>query len=255
MAANRNAGKHIGTGREPPASGAGAPTGRRRRIFLAAVLGTAALAAMSVLAAVGAFNGNAATLTFSDNFDRANGALGSNWTGVSDGALAISAQAAAGTHASGISGDIWTAESYSSNQYSQVGVTSAQLTGGQWIGPAVRLQEGGQNGYAGIYNWNNGSPELMLFKRTGGKWAQLGKSYSSGPLAAGTVLKLEAVGSTLAFLENGTERIAVYDPALTGGAPAFSSPVRRRPATGRAAPPGSQPITSARTRMASHPTT
>ena len=27
------------------------------------------------------------------------------------------------------------------------------------------------------------------------------------------------VGSTLAFLENGTERIAVYDPALTGGAP------------------------------------
>ena len=219
MAANRNAGKNIGTGREPPASGAGAPTGRRRRIFLAAVLGTAALAAMSVLAAVGAFNGNAATLTFSDNFDRANGALGSNWTGVSDGALAISAQAAAGTHASGISGDIWTAESYSSNQYSQVGVTSAQLTGGQWIGPAVRLQEGGQNGYAGIYNWNNGSPELMLFKRTGGKWAQLGKSYSSGPLAAGTVLKLEAVGSTLAFLENGTERIAVYDPALTGGAP------------------------------------
>ena len=33
------------------------------------------------------------------------------------------------------------------------------------------------------------------------------------------MLKLEAVGSTLAFLENGTERIAVYDPALTGGAP------------------------------------
>ena len=150
MAADRNAGKHIGAGWEPPASGGGAPTGRRRRIFVATVLGAAALAAMSVLAAVGAFNGNAAALTGSDNFDRANGALGSNWTGVSDGALAISAQAVAGTHASGISGDIWTAGSYGSNQYSQVGVTSAQLTGGQWIGPAVRLQDGGQDGYAGV---------------------------------------------------------------------------------------------------------
>ena len=82
MAADRNAGKHIRTGRAPPASGALAPTGRRRRIFVAAVLGAAALAAMSVLAAVGAFNGNAAALTVSDNFDRANGALGSSWTTV-----------------------------------------------------------------------------------------------------------------------------------------------------------------------------
>ena len=112
-----------------------------------------------------------------------------------------------------------TAESYSSNQYSQVDVTSAQLTGAQWIGPAVRLQDGGQDGYAGIYNWNNGSPELMLFKGTGGNWAQLGNAYSSGPLAAGTQLKLMVVGSTLSFLENGVERIAVYDPSMAGGAP------------------------------------
>ena len=160
-----------------------------------------------------------ATGSGSDDFDRPDGPLGANWTGISDGSLTISAQAAAGTNASDISGDMRTAESYSSNQYSQVEVTSAQLTGAQWIGPAVRLQDGGQDGYAGIYNWNNGSPELMLFKRTGGNWAQLGNTYSSGPLTAGTALKLEAVGSTLAFLENGTERIAVYDPALTGGAP------------------------------------
>ena len=34
--------------------------------------------------------------------------------------------------------DIRTAEGYASNQYSQVEVTSTQLTGGQWVGPAVR---------------------------------------------------------------------------------------------------------------------
>jgi hypothetical protein len=66
MTAKRNAGTHIGIGREPPgspASGARPPTSRRRRMFGAAVLGAAALAALSALAAVGAFNGNAAVLT------------------------------------------------------------------------------------------------------------------------------------------------------------------------------------------------
>ncbi len=155
----------------------------------------------------------------SDDFNRPDGSLGANWTDMSDGGLTISAQAAAGTSASGTSGDMRTAESYTSNQYSQVEVTSTQLTGWQWIGPAVRTQNGGQDGYVGIYNWNNGSPELMLFKRSGGNWTQLGSAYSTGPLAAGTQLKLMVVGSTLSFLENGVERIAAYDNDLVGGAP------------------------------------
>jgi hypothetical protein len=155
----------------------------------------------------------------SDNFNRPDGPLGANWTNISDGGLTISSQAVAGTNGSGTSGDIRTAESYSSNQYSQVEVTSSQLTGNQWIGAAVRMQNSGQNGYAGIYYWNNGSPELMLFERSSGNWTQLGNAYSSGPLAAGTQLKLMVVGSTLSFLENGVERIAVYDGSLVNGAP------------------------------------
>ena len=53
-------------------------------------------------------------------------------------------------------------------------MTATALSGGQWIAAAVRLQTSGQNGYAGLYYWNYGSPELMLFKRTGGAWTQLG---------------------------------------------------------------------------------
>ena len=155
----------------------------------------------------------------SDNFNRADGPLGANWTDISDGGMAISSQAAAGTNASGTSGDMRTGESYSSNQYSQVEVTSSQLTGNQWIGTAVRMQNSGQDGYAGLYYWNNGSPELILYKRSSGNWTQLGNAYSSGPLAAGTQLKLMVVGSTLSFLENGVERIAVYDNSLVNGAP------------------------------------
>ena len=75
-------------------------------------------------------------------------------------------------------------------------VTSTQLTGGQWIGPMVRAQNGGLNAYVGIYFWNNGSPELQLFKRSGGNsWTQLGSTYNSGPLAAGT--QLEVTGGRL----------------------------------------------------------
>ena len=39
-------------------------------------------------------------------------------------------------------------------------MTSTQLTGGQWIGPAVRVQDGGQDAYLGIYYWNFGNPVL-----------------------------------------------------------------------------------------------
>jgi putative esterase len=129
--------------------------------------------------------------------------------------MAISSQAVAG----GLSGDTRTGESYTSDQYSQVEVTSTQLTGNQWIGPAVRVQNGGQNAYVGVYNWNSGSPSLMLFERNSGNWSQIGNTYNSGPLTVGTQLKVMAVGDTVAFLVNGVERIAAGATDLSGGAP------------------------------------
>ena len=160
----------------------------------------------------------------SDDFNRADGSLGPNWTNISDGGLAISSQTAAGTAAAANSGDIRTAEAYPSDQYSQVEVTSTQLTGGQWIGPMVRAQSSGQNAYVGIYYWNFGSPELMLFKRSGGGWIQLGGIFSSGPLAAGAQLQLKAVGSTVSLP---AERRSAHNShgyrRATGGAPGIMS--------------------------------
>ena len=158
-----------------------------------------------------------------DDFNRANGSLGPNWTDVSDGGLAIVSQAAAGTASAGVTGDIRTAESYTSDQYSQVAVTSTQLTGGQWIGPTVRAQSGGQSAYVGIYYWNNGHPVLLLFKRSGGSWTQLGSTYTSGALAAGTQLQVQAVGSAISFLQNGVQRISATDTSISGGAPGVMS--------------------------------
>ena len=101
---------------------------------------------------------------------------------------------------------MWAADTFTSDQFSAVEVTSTQLSGGQWVGPAVRMQNNGQNGYLGIYFWNSGSPVLMLYKRTGGSWAQLGGTYYLGPLSAGTQLELTAVGSKISFLVNGVQR-------------------------------------------------
>ena len=138
---------------------------------------------------------------------------------MSDRRLAISSHAVTGTSASGVSGDMWASNAFTNDQYSQVEVTSTQLTGGQWIGPAVRAQGGGQNAYLGIYWWNGGSPELRLFLRHAGNWAPIGSAYNSGPLAAGTKLELMAVGNTISFLENGVQRISAADSTLSGGAP------------------------------------
>ncbi len=154
-----------------------------------------------------------------DDFNRVDGPLGSSWADIGDGGLAISGQQVTGTASGALTGDIRTAETYPGDQFSQITLTSTQLTGSQWVGPAVRMSGGGQNGYVGLYSWNDGSPDVMLFERNAGTWSQLGDIYDSGALPPGTTLKLMVTGSTVALLVNGTERIAVGDTTLTGGAP------------------------------------
>ena len=182
------------------------------------VVGSANVTNVSVTCATPGGTGSGPT-TASDNFNRANGSLGANWTDMTVGGLAISGDNVIGTQASGNSGDIYTGATFASDQSSQVQVTSTPIGGGQWIGPAVRAQNGGQSLYVGIYFGNNGSPVLDLFKLINGSWTQLGSSFASGTLAAGTELTLSVTGSTLSFSENGVVEITATDTSLTGGAP------------------------------------
>lgn len=105
------------------------------------------------------------------------------------------------------------------NQYSQIEIGSTEVIGTEWDGVAVRVRNGGQDAYVGVCKRNNRKTVLMLFKVIRGKWTKLDGSYISGPLAAGTKLRLVAVGSTIAFMENGTQRVAVGDSSLSGGVP------------------------------------
>jgi len=156
-----------------------------------------------------------------DNFNRADGDLGPDWAPMSDGGLSIASNQVIGAD-QGAAGDIRVAESYGSDQYSQIQVTSTQLPSGDWVGPTVRSQNGGQDTYLGVY-WNDPysqTYELLVYVRHSGQWDQLGSTYTlSGPLPAGTQLRLSAVGSRISFDENGAEMIVVTDTSLAGGAP------------------------------------
>lgn len=153
-----------------------------------------------------------------DTFYWPNGPLGPDWTNISDGGMSISSGVVTGTVGK-LTGDMWTADTFTSDQYSEIEVTSTQLTGSQWIGVAVRAQDGGQDAYIGTYYWSNGSPELELFERTSRNWTHLGAVSHCAPLAAGTQLELAAVGSTISFLKNGIVIISVSNNSLYGGTP------------------------------------
>ena len=105
-----------------------------------AVLGAAALVAMSVLAAVGAFNGNAAALTASDNFYRANGGLGSSWTTVSGTAAPqiVSDILRVGTP-SAVNSAYWSASTFGNDQFAQA--TMPDSSGTQY-GPGIAVRLG-----------------------------------------------------------------------------------------------------------------
>ena len=151
-----------------------------------------------------------------DDFNRANGSLGPNWTSIREGGLSIASHAVTGHN--GLAGAIWTKGTFASDQYSQIEVSSKKLTAGQWIGAAVRVRNGGRDAYVGVYFSNGGQPELQLFRRSAGNWIQLG-TYLSGPLPAGTQLRLVAVGSTIVFLENGQLRLSASGRSISDGAP------------------------------------
>jgi hypothetical protein len=190
-----------------------------RAILWIIVLSLLPLVALSMASAQRALAASTAgPASASDNFARADGGLGSNWTATSDGGLTISADEAVGA-SSGNSGDMWTADGFTSDQYSQVMLTATQLVGSQWVGPSVRAQDSGQDAYVAIYYWNSGSPQIMLFKRDNGGWSQLGSSYGVSPLAGGAVLGLQVAGSGLVVTVNGTAVISATDSTFTGGAP------------------------------------
>lgn len=156
----------------------------------------------------------------SDNFQRANGALGANWSNWSwSGAVAakISSNAAVGGGTATTSGGVWAANTFAGNQSAQITVGTLP-TGGDWVGVTVRQSSNGSGGYLALWFANSGSPLFMLFGENGTSSPPLLTSVS-GSMSAGDTLGISASGTTIVLYHNGTSLLSSTDSTYSSGAP------------------------------------
>lgn len=147
-----------------------------------------------------------------DNFNRANGAIGANWT-VTNGGFNVAGNALIGTGGSNLA--YWTGGSgFSSSQFAQVQVVT--LNGAtDFVGVDV-LFSAGNNGYTCVEN----NASLLLQRIAAGTGTTLVSSATAG--APGDVLRLEAApGGVLTCSRNGTTSITATDTTFTSGSPAI----------------------------------
>ena len=156
----------------------------------------------------------------SDTFSRADGALGSNWTASTSGAQAqtmtISGGAAKGS-ATGGCGEYWSADTFGADQFSQVTLATVP-TGGDWIGPAVRVSANSEEYVVIAYPYGN---ELWLFVNNGG-WQSLA-TYTVNPFNVGDVILLAIAGSAITVTYNGSVVITHTDTQITTGQPGIET--------------------------------
>jgi hypothetical protein len=174
---------------------------------LAVTLGAATTVATGTVTAPG---------TVADDFERADGGLGTNWTQALANALTISGGAAIG--GSGERGAVWNADDFADDQFSQITLRTWH-TG--WIGAFVRRPlTGDPGGYLAIYYNGN----IILYARST-SWHQ--RATVAQACAAGDTLRLVATGSSpvaLTVYHNGVEKISHSESSYlyTGGQPGLA---------------------------------
>lgn len=145
-----------------------------------------------------------------DNFNRADGGLGANWTSVSGTWSIVSNEVR--LDASGSISYYSGAGAAPNDQYAQVVMGSAVGNGADsGCGPAVRI-----NG-SDLYFMAGGDTDTRVYKRISGGYTQLG---STGPsVAPGDVLYLEVQGTTLIAKKNGSSICGspITDNAISSG--------------------------------------
>lgn len=162
-----------------------------------------------------------------DNFNRADGAIGGGWNVFSPGSnnLGIS-----GNKVTGSSGPstpshdaCWAAWADGDNHYSQAEVLSG-LTTARWVGVTARATALGSN-YVLIYFNNGGTFCLMMFKGIAGTYSQIGSTYNlpgNVPLVTGDRIRIEANGTSIRGLLNDVAKISVTDSSVASGKPGIA---------------------------------
>ena len=156
-------------------------------------------------------------LPATDNFTAANGTAlttySANWT-LNNGNFAINTNAVYPNSGSTENGAHWNADTFNNDQYSQGDLISEAL--GRAIGVAVRCHASA----ATFYGWYNDTAGSYLFKMVAGVWTQLGADQASW--AVNDIPRIEAEGTTIRGLVNGSTVITQTDSAIASGSAGLS---------------------------------
>lgn len=138
----------------------------------------------------------------SDNFNRADGGLGANWTnGPNGNSPAIVSQVVTSAVGFNDSDAFWNANAFNNNQYSQA--TFKALDADSFMGVTVRHSA---TDFVTAQNQNNiGGVEIIWYN--GGAFTSIA-SDTAGELVANDVVRLEAEGTTFRMYVNGSLRIS-----------------------------------------------
>ncbi|HUL16951.1 MAG TPA: hypothetical protein VLV88_13215 [Terriglobales bacterium] len=153
-----------------------------------------------------------------DNFNRANGAIGLNWT-VQNGGLNVSSNAIVGTGSTSNWAFFSAAvAAFTSDQFAEISLP-ASIPAGGGAGPAVRASGTGSS--ADNYNCHPNNTTLYLEKILNGASTIL--SSIGNTTAAGDVIRLEVSGNTINCYYNGVLKLTATDNSLTTGSPGLET--------------------------------
>ena len=158
----------------------------------------------------------ASATTVSDNFDRADGGLGSNWTTVSGtGAPKIVSNTLRVRTAGALSSAYWSASTFSSDQFAQASLPNSS---GTQYGPGIAVRLSGSKGYFLWYG--NSSNTVSLWRMDSSSSETLLKQSASLTVSPSSdVWKIQAVGSTISGYQNGKLVVQATDTNIKSGSP------------------------------------
>ena len=159
---------------------------------------------------------HASAATVSDNFTRANGALGSNWTTVT-GTKApqiVSNTLQVGT-ANALNSAYWSAITFGNDQFAQASLPNSS---GSQYGPGIAVRLSSSKGY---FLWYGNQPNTVSIWRmdSATSWTQLKQSGTLTVSPSSDVWKIQAVGSAISGYQNGKLVVQATDTKITSGSP------------------------------------
>jgi hypothetical protein len=146
-------------------------------------------------------------LPATDDFNRADGGLGANWT-TQLNALAIVSNQAQGSVSDNCCA-FWNADSFSADQYSQF-----TCRGSGYRGPGVRCTDTGA-GSDGYFTSQAPGDAGGIYKLVNGSFTRIGDT--GGVAADGDVLRLEVDGTDLSVYKNAFLIGSLSDASLSSG--------------------------------------